>query len=63
MKNPDRNSQTHTIAYTAFATRVEYIIKKDVFVYSSEIVDNKYKSEEKEKKEEKDKKEEKEIMV
>ncbi|MBE9228740.1 hypothetical protein IQ264_25345 [Phormidium sp. LEGE 05292] len=63
MKDTDRNFPIHTIAYTAFTTHVEYIIRKDLFVYSSGILEKKYKSEEKEKKEEKDKKEEKEIMV
>ena len=63
LSGPYRNSQTHTIAYTAFATRVEYIIRKDVSIYISEILDKRDKSDEKEQKEEKDKKEEKEIIV
>ncbi|HEY9298605.1 MAG TPA: hypothetical protein VIQ31_20055 [Phormidium sp.] len=58
-----RNSKSHSITYTAFATHVEYIIKKDVFVYMTEILEKKYKCDEKEPKEEKGKKEEKDVIV
>jgi hypothetical protein len=63
LSGPYRNSETHSIAYTAFATRVEYMIRKDVSVYISEILDKKEKSDEKDQKEEKDKKEEKGIIL
>lgn len=63
LSGPYRNAETHSSAYTAFATRVEYIIKKDVSVYLTEIIDKKEKSDEKEQKEEKDKKEEKDVIV
>ncbi|MFB2939365.1 DUF4231 domain-containing protein [Aerosakkonemataceae cyanobacterium BLCC-F154] len=62
LSGPYRNSQSHSLAYNAFATRVEYIIRKDVSVYISEILEKKDKSDDKEQKEEKDKKEEKEVV-
>lgn len=63
LSGPYRNSTTHSVAYTAFATRVEYIIRKDVSVYITEILEKKDRSDDKEQKEEKDKKEEKEIII
>lgn len=63
LSGPYRNSQTHSLAYTAFATRVEHIIRKDVSVYIAEILEKRDKSDEKDQKEEKDKREEKEIVI